>query len=233
MEDGSFENVEVKIFQKLLEHTDVFINVGAHYGYYCCIALNKGVHTLAFEPGPINLKCLYRNIKVNGWESSIEIFPMALGDKSGLVSMYGANSGLSVIEGWSNSLNATSLCVPVGSLDNIVGDRFNGKRCLIVVDIEGYEYFMLKGAKTILSYEPKPFWMLEICINKHQPSGTDINPHLLPTFEIFWECGYRSYIATESFTEVVPQQVRKICNTGVDSLKVHNFLFADKHKKLE
>lgn len=79
MENGSFEAEEIEIVSEILKQTNVFINVGANYGYYCCLALQAGVHTVAFEPIDLNLRLLYKNIQVNGWQDKIEIFPLALG----------------------------------------------------------------------------------------------------------------------------------------------------------
>ena len=55
MEKGIFESEEVKIVEKCLEKTDIFINVGANIGYYCCIALKHKIFTIAFEPIELQL----------------------------------------------------------------------------------------------------------------------------------------------------------------------------------
>ena len=65
MEQGTFEPVETEIVKKLLGQADVFINVGANIGYYCCWALSYGKHTVAFEPIELNLRYLYKNMKGN------------------------------------------------------------------------------------------------------------------------------------------------------------------------
>ena len=62
MQNGSFEITETNILIKLSSHADLFINVGANYGFYCCLALSKGIKTSAFEPVYTNLRILYKNI---------------------------------------------------------------------------------------------------------------------------------------------------------------------------
>src|SRR5437763_7205070 len=63
MEAGTFEATEAEIVDRILTHSDVFINVGANIGYYCCLALRQQKQTIAFEPSEDNLKYLYRNLK--------------------------------------------------------------------------------------------------------------------------------------------------------------------------
>ena len=41
MEKGTHEIEEREIIQNILERVDVFINVGAYIGYYCCLSLQK------------------------------------------------------------------------------------------------------------------------------------------------------------------------------------------------
>lgn len=41
MRIGKFEVLETKIISSLLSNYDVFIDIGANIGYYCCFALEK------------------------------------------------------------------------------------------------------------------------------------------------------------------------------------------------
>lgn len=95
MEQGLFEPEETYLICKLLDHVDTFLNVGANIGYYCGHALLKKKPTIAFEPEPQNLKYLLKNIKANNWESMIEIYPVAMSNKVGIVEIYGGSTGVS------------------------------------------------------------------------------------------------------------------------------------------
>ena len=65
IKDDKYE-VEVKeLFLKLIQKTDNFINVGANYGFYCCLALSKDIKTSAFEPVYTNLRILFYKRKCN------------------------------------------------------------------------------------------------------------------------------------------------------------------------
>lgn len=225
MESGHFEKAETEMIQRCLKTTDVFVNIGANIGYYCCMALQQKIHTLAFEPIDLNLKYLYKNISVNGWENDIEVYPMAIGDKTGLIEIYGGGTSASLIRGWSNTPDYYRQWVPVSTLDSIVGARLNGKRCLILIDVEGAEYKVIQGALTFLKMEPKPVWIIEITVTEHLPEGVGINPNLLATFEVFWKHGYEAWTCTENSRCINKTEIERIMQTGQDTLKTHNFIF--------
>ena len=100
MQAGTFEPLETKLFKELAADADVVINAGANIGYYCCHALAMDKHVVAFEPIDLNLKYLLKNLKANGWENDAEVFPLALTEKAGIVTIYGGGTGASLIPGW-------------------------------------------------------------------------------------------------------------------------------------
>lgn len=224
---GQHEPEEVEIVKKYLSHTDAFINIGANQGYYCCIALQEKKKTIAFEPIDSNLKYLYANMKANGWENDVEIFPIALSDKSGLIEIYGGGTGASLIAGWAGTPKKDCRLVPVSRLDDVLGERLTGQRSFFLVDIEGAEIFMLEGAKKQLCMNPKPIWMMEISISEHQPEGTKINPHLMQTFQMFWQHGYEARTADKAFKKVSKDIILKICEGDNSITLPHNFLFME------
>ena len=225
MEQGQYEEDEVEVVKRYLNHIDIFINVGANIGYYCCIALNLGKHTIAFEPIDLNLAYMYRNIMANGWQDNVEIYPIALGSSCGLVNIFGSGHGASLIRGAGNISENSKRVVPIATLDTVLSDRLSGKRCFFLVDIEGATKLVLQGAFKHLRLNPKPIWLVEIWINEHQPRGIKLNPDLLETFDIFWRNGYRSWRADKSGVEITRRDVTNICEKGVVTFPTRNFLF--------
>jgi FkbM family methyltransferase len=194
MAEGRFEEEEVEIARNHLASADILINVGANIGYYCCIALSLGKKVIAFEPIPLNLFSLYRNITANGW-NDIEIFPLALGNRHGVITIFGGGTGASLIEGWAGTPTYYSRMVPINTLDNILGTRLAGTRSFFLIDVEGGERGVLEGAEKQLTLNPKPVWMVEIQTTSHQPSGRSVNPDLQRTFEMFWNHEYEAWTA--------------------------------------
>lgn len=225
MQQGRFEPSETAVFLSLLQEVEVCINVGANIGYYCCLALQQGKQVVAFEPMPNNLRLLIANLEYNDWSDAVEIFPMAVGSRSGIVKIFGEGTGASLIAGWAGQSSADPLLVPASSLDLLLGDRFCDRRCLILVDVEGAELEVLQGASRLLSQQPRPIWMLEITVNEHQPQGVSLNPHLLTTFELMAGAGYQALTAHSPARKIPVPEVQQIVATGRDTLGTHNFIF--------
>jgi hypothetical protein len=95
----------------------------------------------------------------------------------------------------------------------------------VLVDVEGAELEMLRGAKILLNSNPKPVWMLEISVSEHQPAGVPINPNFVATFEVFENHGYQAQTANAARRIIELQEVRQIATTQRDTLGVHNFVF--------
>jgi FkbM family methyltransferase len=225
MELGTHEVQEVKIVKECLRDTDIFINVGANIGYYCCLALKNDKHTIAFEPIDANLKNLYINITANQWDDDIEIFPIALSNKTGLADIYGSGTGASLIKGWAGTPIHQRQPVPVSTLDKILGNRFEGQKIFILMDAEGVEKSILEGSQRHLAMNPKPIWMIEISLTEHQPYGVKINPHFLDTFRIMWKHGYEVWTADERLQHITEYELIRLTESGENTLQTHNFLF--------
>ena len=225
MESGTFEPEETRIVGELLSDIDVLINVGANIGYYCCIALHRKKKVIAFEPMPRNLEFLMKNVFLNGTEESIEVFPLALSSQSGIAKFFGTGTGASLIQGWAGQTDDELTLVPMSTLDTVLGNRMHGKRCLVIVDIEGAELPMLQSASNLLSNTPRPIWLVEISVNEHQPTGILINPNLVETFKIFFDAGYQAVTANRESRNIHLQEVQQVAATGIDTLKTHNFVF--------
>lgn len=231
MQAGEFEPHETELICQLLDEAKVFINVGANIGYYCCIALQRHKHVVAFEPVPSNLALLLKNLEMNGWETDAEVFPMALGETSGIIKIFGGGTGASLIPGWAGQAANEATRVPISTLDLTLAHRFEGQRCLVLVDIEGAELGMLRGATKLLHNAPKPIWVVEITVGEHQPAGVQVNPDLYATFELFDKAGYQATTVSENPRTVALEEVAEIASTGVDTLGTHNFLFRCKSER--
>lgn len=230
MVSGTFEPEETVLVTDLLKETEVFINVGANIGYYCCIALAQGKPTIAFEPIPTNLQYLYKNIHANGWDEQIEVFPVALSNRSGLVEMYGGGTGASMIKGWSDISANYKTLVPVSTMDAILGKRFDKRKCLVLVDIEGAEHEMLQGSMHLLQMTPRPTWIVEITFTKHQPKGVKINPKFAETFNLFWENGYEAWTINRAMRQLAPEEINRMVKDGNKTYSGHNILFVEPGK---
>lgn len=228
MEEGIFEPDETNIVKQLLPYVDVVINVGANIGYYCCFALSAGKYVVAFEPLFTNAQHLLRNVAANGWDTNIEVYPVALSNTVGAIKIYGRGAMASLIKGWANTPEEYYTLVPCTTMNNVLGERFCNKKRLIIVDIEGAERFMLEGASILLNDKSNSIWFVEISITEHQPKSIKINPHLSSTFHAFWNAGYEARTADRHYRLINPDEIENIVLSGIDTIRVHNFIFIEK-----
>lgn len=230
MADGTFEPEETRVITSILKHVDVMVNVGANIGYYCCHALAMDKQVVAFEPIDSNLRLLYKNMADNGWDDRIEVYPMALSDKSGLLRIFGNGTGASLVKGWAGNPEDQVRNIPASTMDLCIGDRLRGTPTFILVDIEGAELNMLRGAQRVIAGAPKPIWMLEITTTQHQPDGVDLNPNLRETFDFFLKNGYEAWTATDEPRKIEIEEVQLVASGGTDTLTSHNYLFLESGK---
>lgn len=131
-----------------------FIDVGANIGYFSCLMsklAGPSGTVLAVEPEPDNLKLLERNLKINNL-MNVTVYACALGNQEGLAKLglyKAANRGRHSI------LDADALStipVRVRTLDELAKSSATSMAAwsLVKIDVEGYEGFVLAGAKDTL-----------------------------------------------------------------------------------
>lgn len=223
MADGNFEKEETKVVLGLLDEVNFFINIGANIGYYTCHALAKGKRTIAVEPIQGNLFYLLKNIKINRWEKEVEVFPVAVGESSNVLEIWGGGTGASLIKGWAQIPETYVTQVPILTLDRIIDNQIEDKKALIIIDIEGAEYNLLKGATKVLNNKIKPIWMIEITTTMHQPN-MEMNKYFRKTFELFFENGYEAFTADEERLCITKSDLDLIESNEL-KLNTHNFIF--------
>jgi len=174
MENGTFEPDESSLIRSFSGPGKVFIDVGADFGYFTCMARQAGSEVVAVEPFPQNLDVLYSNLNANGF-CHVEILPLGLTAEPGLVVLYGGGTAASLVRGWAGTSHVWNQTIPTSTLDLVLAGRFPGARMLIKIDVEGSEHAVLSGASETLDRTPAPAWLVEICLTEHQPQGC--NPH--------------------------------------------------------
>lgn len=224
MREGRFEIAETRIIKRVLDHVTAFVDVGANLGYYTCLAAQNGLKVVAFEPQQQNLKCLMQNLVVNGYQDSVEVFPLALSDKPGLLTLYGASGpSASLIKGWAGYSPRYRQQIPVSTLDTVLGGRIEHERIFIKIDVEGAEYQVLKGAQRILCRTVKPVWLLEVSLDEFHPAGT--NPDFRRIFYDFFEQGYCAFTATENPVRVDEDKVSAWVENNTNNSDTFNYIF--------
>ena len=223
MQDGSFEVTETKILIKLFFQADIFVNVGANFGYYICMARNMGVRSIAIEPIPINQRILKQNLIENNWDQNVILHPIACGNSNGNVTIYGEGTGASIIPGWAQNPSRLKHIVPIKKLDNILSNEKVTSKSVILIDVEGFEFDVLLGAENILGSPDKPVIMLESGLTDHRSEG-GLNLKFLEIFKFIVKNGYRVFNVKDINFEITQELIEKNIEQNEDQLGTHNFL---------
>jgi len=144
-------------------------DIGANTGFYSILALGANEDSIihSFEPFPLALEALQRNVLLNDGLSRVFVQPNAVGDGNAEVQLYVPTDNHGLIEA-SCSLSATFrsehssvLKVPMVSLDQYAADQKTSAIDVLKIDVESQEHRVLRGAKDILS-RFRPLIFLEI-----------------------------------------------------------------------
>lgn len=138
-----------------------FFDVGAATAFYSRMfcACGPGHRAVAYEPSPEQVRKARTRIAQAGCESSVELRPCAVGRESGRASVFVADNGFARVE--AAAAGPTSVEVEITSLDEEV-DRLDLEPDLLKIDVEGFEYEVLLGARTLLARRRPP-----ICLELH------------------------------------------------------------------
>lgn len=219
-----WEQAERAMIEHLLPKFDLFVNVGAHYGFYACIAQKLGVKTLALEPIPANCGMIAKHVQANGWGENITLLPVAAGASSGFIEIQGGGSGGTAVKGFSMAPASQVQTVPVVRLDDVLTLR--DRRSLVLMDVEGFELDALQGATGLLTASPKPVWIVEVLARFGTDGALRPNTRFVETFRFMEASGYRAYKIAETLAPFnIADAQTAFANT--QAVDVTNFLFID------
>ncbi|MFH1442465.1 MAG: FkbM family methyltransferase [Candidatus Micrarchaeota archaeon] len=150
---GVFEPEETALLKELVRPGSVFVDVGAHIGYYTLLAAKRKAKVYAFEPQGGNFSLLKRNVHANGF-TNVFLYRKAVSDRGGRkVKLY-----CNVSNKGNNSIFAKDVVdkygeeeVGTATLDGVLGGK---KVDLMKIDVEGAEINVLKGAGGLIEKNP-------------------------------------------------------------------------------
>ncbi len=148
-----------------ISKNDIVIDAGAWIGDFSAYASCKGAIVYSFEPSNETFQYLKKTQELN---SNITIVKKALGDKCG-ISFLSSNLDVSFSYHITTD-HKDSEKIEITTLDKFVEENCISKIDFIKADIEGYERYLLRGAKKVLKeFGPK----LAIC-TYHLPDDPEV-----------------------------------------------------------
>jgi len=151
-----------------LKPGDVFVDIGAHVGYYTLLAARLVGPTgkvYAFEPEPYNHALLCRNIELNGYRN-ITVIRKAVSNRAGTSVLFlsGLDNGFHSLRKQSPSqYKRGSMIVETTTLDAFLDEAGCSRVDLVKMDIEGWELIALEGMRELLSRPRSMQIITEFC----------------------------------------------------------------------
>jgi FkbM family methyltransferase len=168
--EGAWDPALSKFIETNLSPSDVFIDVGAHVGYFTLLAARRVGPTgtvLSIEPNPFALEQLELNVERSNLQNVL-VEHTACGESRAVVKLYlHADSNSSMASLYSGKASAAGAVeVPCTTLDQLCQERRLHRVKLVKIDVEGAELFVLRGMKGVMR-EMRPAIVIEL------------HPHLL------------------------------------------------------
>ena len=198
------------VMQRVLTPASVCIDVGCYKGSILRLMMKyapKG-RFLAFEPLPQ----LYKKILNNFSSDAVRVHNLALSDSAGISSFNWvvsnpAYSGLKKRRYDRPNETDSQIEVKVDTLDNILGKEHVGKISFIKIDVEGAEYFVMKGAENCIKRD-RPVIVFEHGLGGCDYYGT--KPEDL--FELLHDrCGLRISLLSDYLLRKSPLDLEGFC----------------------
>ena len=168
----------------LLDHLkkeDLFVDVGANLGHYTLLASGAcQCKTIAIEPIVSTLTKLKRNIILNNLEEKVSVLTMGVGDAKETLNFTTNNTVMNTV---SLTENSNTVKIEVDTLDSILE---NQNPSFIKIDVEGYEFKVLKGASHVLQQPQLKYLLVEF-----NNSGAKFNLKDEDVFELITQNGFK------------------------------------------
>jgi FkbM family methyltransferase len=219
--DGTYQDEVLVALEHLLRPGEVFWDIGANYGFmsiYVDKHFDGAVRTFAFEPNPVVLSELRRNLDLNRTRS-VEVVETCLSDSVGESQFF-----TSADHSWNATLipafaDAYGQNVPITVKTSTIDDVLRAVPApnAIKLDVEGSEHLVIRGGTQFLSRARVPI-VAEYNVESIRGAGLTPEQYL----EMYSRLGYRFYLLKkpivglhrwESRYEVSrPSELPPLCN---------------------
>lgn len=188
-----FEENELNFIYYYLREDDIFLDVGTNIGLFALTAAKKIKQgaIIAFEPSPTTFERLNENLHLNKAEELIKPFNLALSSKPDTLDFYLSLDGFDAWNGFTIPQVGSDfkrLKIACTTLDIFCSVQNLSKIDLIKIDVEGWEYPVLQGAKEVIQ-KFSPDFLIEFTEENAIAAGNSCN-HV---FDLLTGLGYTWY----------------------------------------
>ena len=160
------EYFDSQLFLSLLDSESIFLDIGANFGYYALTAaksIGKQNSVHAFEPNKNAYQLLQTNVEINGCQETVCTHQICVGAEDGEVDFYiTEESSFSGMSATGRAKLREKVRVPIRCLDSLLPQLGLSQIDAIKIDVEGYEFSVLQGAKETLRKSPNLAIAMEV-----------------------------------------------------------------------
>lgn len=176
-----------------LTENDVFVDVGANLGHYTLLASGiSKAKTIAIEPIESTRLKLDKNIEINKLENKVTVLKYGVGDKNEILHF---TTDKTVMNSVALEKNSNTVEIEVKTLNELLRDI---SPTFIKIDVEGYEYNVLKGALDVLEKDSLKYLMVEF-----NNSGQQFNIEDEDVFNLILKYNFKPIRYTVNTKEVI------------------------------
>jgi len=198
------EAYESEIFMQLVCPGAVIFDVGANFGFYAlnaAVRAGKGGVVHAFEPAPAAYRLLCDNVAANGLDN-VHSHRVCVGVEDGETDFcVMEESAFSGITPTGRSRLREKITVPLRRLDSIASELGLAAVDALKIDVEGYEFAVLRGARQIIDRSPGLLIQLEVCSKNLDDEKHDALATVLAELYSHDFKGWRIDLGTEGIVE--------------------------------
>jgi FkbM family methyltransferase len=154
---GGYERTTRNFLERVLRPGDLFIDVGAQFGYYSLLAATHAagdIRVMAFEPDPENAFIVYTNLLHNHVTARAVLICIACGDAMDLAPLVTDGNMIHSVRGvfLTGGEPQPAKFVVVATLDSALAcfPHAAGGRVILKIDAEGYDAKVIAGAAKLL-----------------------------------------------------------------------------------
>lgn len=144
---GLDEFTDMAFLLHFLRNEDSFFDIGANIGSYTILASScVGCNSVTIEPVPLTYSTLLENIEINHIENKVIALNIGLGNENGTIKF---TSDLDSTNHVATQDDKSVIQVKFNRLDDIA--IIKDQTVLVKIDVEGYEFEVLKGGSNFFS----------------------------------------------------------------------------------
>ena len=241
LENKVYGELDTKIVKKVVKTDDVVLDLGANIGYFTILfakLVGNNGKVIAFEPEFNNFQSLKKNIAENGFHNVIAE-NKAVSEKNGTTVLYTGtkSSGANRIyepkkaQEWREKGKQQKFLkneIETVSIDEFLNNNKIENVDFIKMDIEGGEFFALKGMKNVLK-NPN----LKIFMEWDKPALEDSGIKPIQVLELLKEENFYIYYVHDKKNKLEKADENKLLTSETYKIKTINLLCTKKPFELE